>query len=140
MIHQIHQTVSPPHILVIWLVFPGIYSSIFAKHYYCQTFLLYGMSFFTCLWLDLRNSGFHAQLLIFISTKLNYVFEVLYLGKENRCLDAICHNSVTIHSLSMELTIEWIGSWVSSQLFAGIANTTSTSVRVKWVRSHEMTA
>ena len=36
-------------------------------------------------------------------------YEVLYLGKESRCLHAICHDSVDIHSLiTYELTVTLI--------------------------------
>ena len=49
--------------------------------------------------LYLRKATFHVQLWIFSCT----LFEVLYLliGKENRCLHEICHDSIAIYNLSI---------------------------------------
>ena len=51
--------------------------------------------------LDLRKSGFHTELLYkYLEIPIldnNYI----YLGKENRCLHAIHHDGIAIHSLSI---------------------------------------
>ena len=47
------------------------------------------------MWLDFLTHNYkYLEILILM-------FKVLYLGKENKCLYAICHNSIAIHSLSM---------------------------------------
>ena len=56
------------------------------------------------------------------NTDFNYYFEVVYLGKDNRCLHAICLYSQFVCTP----TVEWITIF---DCFIGIANTTSTPYR-----------
>ena len=59
----------------------------------------------------------------------------MYLWKENRCLHAICHDSIVIHTLSMHQQLnEQLASRISChfrQLFIGVTNTTSTPIRME---------
>ena len=54
---------------------------------------------------------------------------MLYLGKENRCLHAICHSFIAIHSLSID---QLLNGWLA-ELLAHLlaANTTSTPIEVE---------
>ena len=67
-------------------------------------------------------------------TITNTKFEVLYLGKENRCLHAIHHHSVAIHNLSIHKLLNgWLAELptIFDSFFTGYANTTSTPIGVE---------
>ena len=61
------------------------------------------------------------------------IFEVLYLRKGNRCLHAICHDSITIHSLSVYQMFNGQLAklpTILQRLFTGVANITSNPIEV----------
>ena len=63
-----------------------------------------------------------------------------FLGKENRCLHAIDHDSIAIHSLSTQkLSNEELAKLPTIlDIFLGIANTISTPIGM--VGSHKVSA
>ena len=58
------------------------------------------------MWLDMRKATFDAQYILFRNADFKYVFECSYLGKENRCFNAICQGFMAIHN-------EYLASWTA---------------------------
>ena len=97
------------------------------------------------MWLDLRKATFDAQLCINIQKYQFQSFEVLHLGKENRCLHAIYHGSITIHSLTMHKLLNkpaelpailgnfyWLRQYHKHSYRGGETQSGGLILRVKW--------